>query len=239
MTDVAYFFNTPGSRAQRPVIEIIRGALRKLGIVDTSRPLTADEAKDGLDDLNGILEQWSLESLNVYRVGEIRFQTIMNQTTYKIGPGEYIDAERPASIEECTDVSSPTIPIEVVEYASELQVSGRVLSYDPAFPSAYIYLGWYPQGESLSLIVNQELRRYETTNEAHGLPPGYERPLTLALAVAMASDYDVNPGPALISQAAASKRTLRNLSARLRVRPGKTGIGRINRGYPTSIIRGV
>ena len=239
MTDIAHLFVTPLNRSNRRVIEIIRAALRKLGIVDASRPLTADEARDGLDDLNGILEQWSTESLNVYRVGQISFQTITNQTTYNIGPGEYIDAERPASVEECTDVSYPMSPIEVVEYSSALQVSGRVLSYDPAFPTAFIYLGWQPQGEYLSLTVNQELQRYESTTEEHGLPPGYERPLVLALALAMAPDYDVVPGANLVSQAAAAKRTIRNLSARLRVRPAKTGLGRINRGYPTSFIRGL
>lgn len=239
MTDIAHLFVTPLDRSNRTVLDIIRGAMRKLGIVDASRPLTADEARDGLDDLNGILEQWSLESLNVYRVGTIRFQTILNQTTYNIGPGEYIDAERPATVEGCVDVSMPTIPVEVVEFSNELEVSGRVISYDPAFPTAFLYLGWAPQGEWLSLTVNQELQRYESTNEAHGLPPGFEWPLTLALAVAMAPDYDVIPGNALMSQVKASKRTLRNQASRLRTKYAKTGIGRINRGYPTSISRGV
>ena len=239
MTDIAHLFVTPLDRSNRKVIDIIRGAMRKLGIVDASRPLTADEARDGLDDLNGLLEQWSLESLNVYRQGTIRFTTLTNQTTYNIGPGEYIDAERPATVLECVDVNYPQAMIEVVEFSNELQVQGRVISYDPAFPTAFLYLGWQPQGEVLSLTVNQELQRYESTTEPHGLPPGFEFPLTLALSLAMAPDYDVIPGDSLVSQARAAKRTLRNQAARLRISYAKTGIGRINRGYPTSFIRGL
>ncbi len=239
MSDLAFFFHSPLNRSQQTVGEIIRDAMRKLGIVDATRPITADEIRDGLNDLNGILEQWSLESLNVYRVGDISFPTIVGQSVYRIGPGEYIAADRPASVEAAYDNDNPGLNIEVIEYPISGEIQGRVLAYDPAFPSGFLNFGWAPQGERITLKVSQELQRYETSTEPHGLPPGYAWPLTLALALAIAPDYDVIPGPALEKAAATAKKTLRTISSRLRAQPLRTGIGRINRGFPTNYIRGV
>lgn len=239
MADLAFFFHSPLTRSQQTVGELIRDAMRKLGVVDATRPITADEVRDGLNDLNGILEQWSLESLNVFRIGDIVFPTVSGQQVYRIGPGEEINAERPATIEGATDLDNPNLLIETVEYAMYGEVLGRIITYDPAFPAGFISLGWVPQGERLAIKVSQELQRYETATEPHGLPPGYAWPLTLALAIAIAPDYDVIPGPALEKQAATAKKTLRTIASRLRVQPIKTGIGRINRGFPTNYIRGV
>ena len=181
MADISHFFHTPLTRSQRTVNDIITRSMQKIGVIDASRAIAANEAHDGLEELNGILEQWSMESLNVFRVGEIRFPTISGQIEYRIGPGEYIDAERPNWVHGATINGDIHQPIEVNQFSPPSPVVGYVISYDPAFPAGFLTLGWTPSGEEVVLRVDQELQRYETVQEPHGLPPGYARPLELAL----------------------------------------------------------
>lgn len=240
MSDLAFFFNTPLDRSQRTVLDIASAAMQKIGAIDASRPLTANEARDCLDEINGLLEQWSMESLNVYRVGDIRFVTASGQTEYKIGPGEYIDAERPAWIWNAVRSTEPTNTLEVRNYSPVEPPNGYVLNYDPGFPVGTITLGWTPTGEEIALRVDQQLRRYESVSETHGLPPGYERPLTLALAIALSPAYDQTPSQTLMREASIAKATLRKNAAKLRIKPLTTGIGYINdsRRYSYNVFLG-
>jgi hypothetical protein len=228
MADLAFFQPTPLVRSEASVLSIIKQALTKIGVIDASRSLTDDEAVDGLEELNGILEQWSMESLNVFRVGDIRFMTIAGQKEYRIGPGEYIDAERPHSILTIRTSTTSNELIEVQEYSPRRPLSGREAGYDPAYPAGYITLGWPPTGEQLIMQVNQELRRYAQVSDPHGLPPGYVRPLVLALAVELAPSFDITPAPAIITSMLAAKSTLRKNASRLRLTPLTTGIARVN-----------
>lgn len=67
-------------------IEIITRAMKDIGAVAAGEQPTPDEAKDGLEMLNDMLDQWSNENMMVYNYTEIIFPVVQGQTQYTIGP---------------------------------------------------------------------------------------------------------------------------------------------------------
>lgn len=217
MSAQAYFVFTPPSRAALPVSHLIRRAFEKIQIADSSRELSAEEERTGLNALNEILEQWSENGLLVYRSAYLTFQSISGQRVYRIGIGEYIDVERPSSIHT---VTVDDVEFEVVNYTP----SGVQVQYDPAFPVGVLTFGFEVSGQNVTIRVDQPLRRYESGGEAHGLPPGYERAVILQLACDLAPEFGQSVSPDLLEQRRSAVKVLRDRAQRLVIKPIQTEV---------------
>lgn len=79
-------------------LDIITRAMKDIGALAAGEVPTADEAQDGLDMLNDMLEQWSNESMMVFYRTEIIFNTIQNTVQYTLGPGGSVGASFTGSI---------------------------------------------------------------------------------------------------------------------------------------------
>ena len=79
-------------------IDIITRAMKDIGAVAAGEVPTADEAQDGFDMLNDMLDQWSNEDMMVFYKTEIVFPIVPGQTQYTIGPGGQIGANFVGSI---------------------------------------------------------------------------------------------------------------------------------------------
>ena len=67
-------------------IDIITRAMKDIGAVAAGEVPTADEAQDGLDMLNDMIDQWSTESMMVFYRTEMVFNTVQNTVQYTLGP---------------------------------------------------------------------------------------------------------------------------------------------------------
>ena len=73
-------------------IDIVTRAMKDIGAVAAGEVPTADEAQDGLDMLNSMIDQWSNESMMVFYRTEIVFNTVQNTVQYTLGPGGSVGA---------------------------------------------------------------------------------------------------------------------------------------------------
>lgn len=79
-------------------LDIITRAMKDIGALAAGEVPTADEAQDGLDMLNDMIDQWSNESMMVFYRTEIVFNTVQNTVQYTLGPGGSVGATFVGSI---------------------------------------------------------------------------------------------------------------------------------------------
>ena len=78
--------------------DIITRAMKDIGALAAGEVPTADEAQDGLDLFNDMIDQWSNESMMVFYRTEIVFNTVQNTVQYTLGPGGSVGATFTGSI---------------------------------------------------------------------------------------------------------------------------------------------
>ena len=79
-------------------IDIISGALKDIGALAGGEVPTAEAVQDALTMMNGMIDQWSNESMMVSYKTEIIFPVTPGQVQYTIGPGGTIGANFTGSI---------------------------------------------------------------------------------------------------------------------------------------------
>jgi hypothetical protein len=79
-------------------IDIISGALKDIGALAGGEVPTAESVQDALNMMNGMIDQWSNESMMVSYKTEIIFPITPGQIQYTIGPGGTIGASFTGSI---------------------------------------------------------------------------------------------------------------------------------------------
>ena len=79
-------------------IDIISGALKDIGALAGGETPTAESVQDALNMMNGMIDQWSNESMMVSYKTEIIFPITPGQIQYTIGPGGTIGASFTGSI---------------------------------------------------------------------------------------------------------------------------------------------
>ena len=79
-------------------IDIISGALKDIGALAGGEVPTAESVQDALNMMNGMVDQWSNESMMVSYKTEIIFPITPGQIQYTIGPGGTIGANFTGSI---------------------------------------------------------------------------------------------------------------------------------------------
>jgi hypothetical protein len=79
-------------------IDIISGALKDIGALAGGEIPTAEAVQDALNMMNGMVDQWSNESMMVSYKTEIIFPITPGQIQYTIGPGGTIGANFTGSI---------------------------------------------------------------------------------------------------------------------------------------------
>ena len=96
-------------------IDIISGALKDIGALAGGETPTAEAVQDALNMMNGMIDQWSNESMMVSYKTEIIFPITSGQTQYTIGPNGQIGAIFTGSISgttlTVTSISSGAIAI--------------------------------------------------------------------------------------------------------------------------------
>lgn len=175
--------------------DIINRAYRILGDLGNGESLTADQANDGLEALNAMLDSFSIERLMIYQVRQESLTWPTNTSSRTIGSGGDFDTHRPDRIETGTyfqDTNNIAYPVKVVRNRAtydtipDKTVASSypdLLFYDPSVTLATIYV--YPvPNQALTLKLNswQPLTVFDSLAEVHNLPPGYRRMLAFNLA---------------------------------------------------------
>ncbi|OAD17134.1 hypothetical protein [Achromobacter insolitus] len=184
-------------------LDLIQRAMRRIGVLAPGESPTADETKDALAVFNGIIEQFSLDSLGVYRRAEL-VHTMNGSASYSIGPTGDIVADRPLRIESAfsrldqLDRGIDVVGDDQFNSVAYKTTEGRpdFLRYDAAMPNGRIDLWPIPDSAyELHLIVAAQFLPIDHPSDEIILPPGYDRALVLTLALDLCGEFQ-RPIPA-------------------------------------------
>ena len=173
--------------------DLISRSLRLLGVVGQGRrTLSANEASDGLEALNSMLESFSLERMMIYQILEENFPITAGTADYTIGSGGTFNTTRPVKVDGAfirdNGIDFPMLVIDHDAYDSvplkTATARPQYLYFDAQYPLAYIRLLYTPDA-SYTLYINswKQLQRFTDGTTALALPPGYERMIVYNLAI--------------------------------------------------------
>lgn len=213
--------------------DIIRRALRAIGVLASGESPDASMTTDALDSLNDLLSAWSIEKLMVFGLESEAFTLTPGQSAYTMGPTGDFDTARPTTIE------SAFVRDGGVDYVCSIITQGqydgasvkttqtdipRALYVAAGFPLTTLNL--YPApGSAVDLHITSRkvLDALPSLTTALALPPGYERALRFNLAVELMPEYGVM-NPLIVQQAGITKAWVKRANYRPRIMSLPDGI---------------
>lgn len=207
--------------------DVIEKAMVKARIIYPGEGIPAGKAAQVFDDLNSLLESWSLENLMVTADVLESFSLIPGQLEYTYGEGGDFDSPRPLSISGVAMVKSGGveypcrgIPIDSFRVINK-SVSGRPSSfaYNPDYPLIAVYFHPIPDAvDEVQFRVSKELSSFEDRTTQVDLAPGMSRAITSNLAVEICPAFGKKIPQALAYQAEESKRSIKSVNSRVEKR---------------------
>ena len=191
------------------VLAVVTKAMLHLGAIASGEQLNANEAQDGLDAFNDVLETWTLDKLAIYGSEPVAFTTVPGQRVYTVGVGGNWSTARPVNeiLDATCTINGAEFDIGIwtqAEYdriALKSQSSGFVerLLYINDFPFGKAIL-WPVPNAAFPLTINSSsvLTNATATGQVISYPPGYARALQYAVALELMAQYggsvDVSAG---------------------------------------------
>ena len=223
---------------------MILRALRLSGEKRIGDTLTSDEQTAYLEDLNTMLESWSIDRLMVYQLLQESKALTTSDGTYTIGSGGDFNTTRPTKIvdpcfiRDSSGIDYPVTLIDAKTYGefSKKTIDGSIpeyLFYDGAFASSLGTIFLYPEpSASLTLYINswQQLQTFALISTTVVLPPGYKRAIEFNFAVEHAGGF-TNVSTEVAKIARESKAAIKGFNAPagvLRLESGVSGHRRWN-----------
>jgi len=217
--------------------DLIRSAMRKIGVLAAGEPLPADEGDDAKVVFSQLVDAWALESLLIPVVSVVAKQLVVGQSEYTIGiypeprpvplPENHIETARPEKILAAfiRDAYDTDYIQEIIDVKTFSRISRKTNSSRPS--RIYNRKGWplntiifesLPYAdETLHLELVQPLSVYLSTaslTEVVNLPPGYEQVLIYNLAIMLADEWGKDVSPSVATIAIDGKRRIKRANFR-------------------------
>ncbi len=211
--------------------DIIKRALRLLGVLASGEPLPADQLTDGLESFNDMVDSWNTEKLTIPVLARNTFTLTVGTNPYDIGPGlaaPDFDAPRPNRIEKGQawlsgaglgeserGLDSYSREQWAAVYLSTQVGMPRGLYYEPSSPDGRIWFELQPDATySLILFLEQllEIITLDGITTELVLRPGYKEALTTNLAIEIAPEYGKSAPAEVINQAIESKAWIKRMN---------------------------
>lgn len=204
-------------------LTIITRAMRLAGVFTKGQAPDDDEAADGLEALNTMLDSMSLERLFVYQLLQESKALTSSVGSYTIGSGGSFNTTRPTSIvDPCfiRDSGNNDTPLKLISAEQYGLIVGKTveggypqyLFYDSAYSSGLGTIFLYPEPQAgLTLYINspKQLQQFTALTTEIALPPGYKRMLEYNLALEFGPEFDVDIPPMVVAIAQRSRATLK------------------------------
>ena len=172
------------------VTKIIESALKQLGVLAAGENAEANELEDAVDALRGLLSQWATKRLFVHKVEQI---TINLNGSAKVSPN---------------DIDAPDYKTSISSIVERGLLSGEpvYIVRDTNTTKDDAMVTYSVNGEVWTFFGDGELSFKALTlpydisaNDELQLPPSYERPLILALALDLSTMFGVEPTQMLLT----------------------------------------
>jgi len=196
--------------------DLVKGAMKLLGVLRKGESPDADEATDGFTALNQMLASWSNENLICYARTRDSY-TLTGASSYTIGSGATINTTKPVEIISAyVTTGSVDYPLTFIndevydQYVSYKSVTSSIpsyINYSNGHPNGTIRL--WPidtSGTVLHLLSEKAITQFTSLDTTVDLPTGWEKALKYGLALDIAPEYGIGtPPPSVIAGARESK----------------------------------
>lgn len=183
------------------VNSIVESALKQLGVLAAGENVEANELVDAIDSLRGLLAQWATQSLYVYKAERLELNLDGSAT---VSPNEFDSPDIVASISKISDQA--ILDDEHIYLVRDLNNS------NPGSKITYSVNGetWTFVGKGKLNFKALTLPYRVSPGDDLNLPPNYERPLILSLAIEIAPMFGIDPSPNLLNNQAIALRMLKS-----------------------------
>lgn len=239
--------------------DIIRSAMRKIGVLASGEPLSSGEGDDALEVLTQMVDAWTNETLLIPVVGVVTFELSNDIPNYTIGiypdpkpdplPINHIETSRPEKI-LAAFIRDRYNTDYLLEPMSVNTFSGISRKTNASRPSRFYMREGWPLNEilfesvpydteTLHLEVVQPLSEILSTaclTDVVNLPPGYERALIYNLCLDLADEWGKQPSNSIVAIAIEGKKRLKRNNYRDIVMGMDRAIASRRKGIGTYII---
>ncbi len=180
-------------------LDIITSAMRKAGIITKNESPSADEANDGLEMLNDMIESWSNDNLIIYERALENFTLTSGKGEYTIGNGGDFNTTRPIYIVSAytrvgdTDYNMKIVNDETYQLIPQKSITNSfpdMLNYTNSYPLGTIKLYPVPSDSNNIYILSEKaITSFGSLSTTVDLPAGWKRALIYNLAVELTPEY--------------------------------------------------
>lgn len=178
--------------------DVVRGALRLIGVVTPIEPPSAEEADDALSVMNQMLASWASSRMSSASVPLTSFALTAGDGEYTIGDGGDIDTIQPTGLYRAHVTNGgldyPVRLISLGEYQDIADKSStgdipEVMAIRPGYPLATLYL--YPvPGTGNTLVMDKIAPMADLAlGDEMPYPPVAIRAIRYNLAIELAPEY--------------------------------------------------
>lgn len=194
--------------------DIIKGALRLIGAIQTGETPEAAEANDCLEMLNQLLETLSISGLVVWDQQPQSFSLVAGQSNYTIGSSANFNTTRPVKIRDMY-VTDNGVSYPVTQITQEAYDALSVKTQTGPWPIYALYVNNATTGNIIVWPVPNRVTTFTLNIDAQfsalvmnddiSWPPGYSSMVKYLLALDIADDFDKDISPQLYSKAMEKK----------------------------------
>lgn len=209
-------------------LDIITGALKKIGQYAPGETLAASDANDALDTLNGMIDMLSNEHLFIYNNVENVLTLTPGKQSYTVGAGGEFNIPRPLRLTNIytritTGSSSLDFPCQEVSGDKYTKIGlktqpgpwPKMAYYNTGFPLAQLFLWPVPSQAGELHMWSDMVLNTMALGDPVTLPQGYYLYLQYQLATLLAPEYGTDDSNFVkVSKIAdAMKRKIKSLNA--------------------------
>lgn len=210
-------------------LELIGASMKRIGVLDANETPTGQEANDGLERLNSLIDGWGTERLTMYTSLRTTWTIVSGQAAYTVGTGGDVSIARPIYLDDLKFIDTSQdpdleMPLGVLTVNAYADIPQKALTstypsyayYNLTFPLATLTYWMVPTSSTLLGVIYAPVAVGEVAlSDTLSLPPGYRRFMRDNLAVELSPEYQVEPSSALRLSARESKADVKRANLRL------------------------
>jgi len=220
-------------------LDLIKRAMRQLGVYSIGEEPSADEAQTGLDALNAMLDSWATENLFVHAKTLDIVPVISGQASFTVGPTGTVAGPRPVTIDSSSYVLYQNVSYPLAKWADAdyqlISLKGQILGIPcgiwplMTFPDAQVTMWPIPSASmDVYLWSNKLITSFPDLTTVVELPPGYERAIVFSLAEEIAPEYEVEPSRTVVIKAAQGRKNIKRINTQVPLMQMPYGIPNAN-----------
>ena len=186
--------------------DLIKGALRKIGVVAQGEVASADQISEASVALNMMVKAWEADGMPLWALRTTPITVTANKTSYVIGPSVSSDVvtDKPLKVIQAWNrdpTSKVDIPMRIItkqEYAilGNKATTGKPIQiyYEPKIDNGTLYLFPTPAAgdvatSTIYITYQRPFEDFNSTTDTPDFPSEWIEAIVYGLAVRLASEY--------------------------------------------------